>query len=194
MPGVDDTNYKTKASFHPSFRLLWPRPANTSHFANTRWNFSRFYICADTEWWWDIQILFVTRCSGRVSVPRLWSLTDHRGQVMSSSSLRSHHEALLCKPVAIIQEALILRWYSWMLTPPHGWWSGDHQRTNSATWSDIVLSQFQLLRIPSSILHFWLVQMLRKDQTRGVGKRRGLRGPPRRDAESNDPEVRLVRT
>ena len=66
MPGVDDTNYKTKASFHPSLRLLWPRPANTSHSANTRWNFTRFYICADTEWWWDIQILFVTRCDGRV--------------------------------------------------------------------------------------------------------------------------------
>ena len=34
-------------------------------------------------------------------------------------------QALLCKHVAIIQEALILSRYSWMLTPPHGWWSGD---------------------------------------------------------------------
>ena len=66
MPGVDDTNYKTKASFHPSFRLLWPGRANTSLRKHEgELEFTRFNIFADTEWWvmgWrDIQMLFVTR-------------------------------------------------------------------------------------------------------------------------------------
>ena len=170
MPGVDDTNYKTKASFHPSFRLLWPGRANTSLRKHEgELEFTRFNIFADTEWWVMERYSNVI-CDTRrgLSVPRLWSLTDHRGQVMSS--LRSHHRRYYAN-----------MWRSFKKLSSsadiHECW---HLRTDdeavivTATWSDIVQSQFQLLRIPSissSILRFCLVQMLRNDQTRGVGTR-----------------------
>ena len=148
MPGVDDTNYKTKASFHPSFRLLWPGLANTSLRKHEgELEFTRFNIFADTEWWVMERYSNVI-CDTRrgLSVPRLWSLTDHRGQVMSS--LRSHHRRYYAN-----------MWRSFKKLSSsadiHECW---HLRTDdeavivTATWSDIVQSQFQLLRIPQHLL------------------------------------------
>ena len=198
MPGVDDTNYKTKASFHPSFRLLWPGRANTSLRKHEgELEFTRFNIFADTEWWVMERYSNVI-CDTRrgLSVPRLWSLTDHRGQVMSS--LRSHHRRYYAN-----------MWRSFKKLSSsadiHECW---HLRTDdeavivTATWSDIVQSQFQLLRIPQHLLINFTF-MSGPDVEKWPDARSGNEeweevrwgvGPPRRDAESNDPEVRLVRT
>ena len=179
--------------------------ANTSRTVNTRQNFTRFYICADTEWWSDIQILFVTRCYGRVcqdcdhplitgtSYVFIFIEESSRGVIMQTSG---DHSRSSPSPQIFMNadtstrlwcdEAVIIR------------------KRNTATWSDIILSQFQLLRIHSSIFYFWLagwlIQMLRKYLTgevrtrEGGEMRRGEGTTSERDAKPNDLEVRLVRT
>lgn len=129
MPGVDDTNYKTKASFHPSFRLLWPSLANTSHFVNTRWNFTRFYICADMEWWRDIQILFVTSHG--------WGCQDCDRPLITGDKLCLHlhwgvitrryyaNQWLSFKKLSSSAADIHECWRMTLMTPPHGWWRSD---------------------------------------------------------------------
>ena len=175
MPGVDDTNYKTKASFHPSFRLLWPSLANTSHSVNTRWNFTRFYICADMEWWRDIQILFVTSDG--------WGCQDCDRPLITGDKLCLHlhwgvitrryyaNQWLSFKKLSSSAADIHECWRLTLMTPPHGWWSGDgHCNLIRYCPESVPVITHPLASPHQFYVSVWcLVQMLRKE--RGVGTR-----------------------
>ena len=99
----------------------WPTQASVN--TRERWNLHdlTFLLTQSDEWWRDIQILFVTRGEG-------WVCQDCDRSLITGDKLCLHWGVItgvIMQTCGDLQEALILSRYSWMLTPPHGWWSGD---------------------------------------------------------------------
>ena len=171
----------------------WPTQASVN--TRERWNLHdlTFLLTQSDEWWRDIQILFVTRGEG-------WVCQDCDRSLITGDKLCLHWGVI----TGVIMQTC--GDHSRSSHPQQIFMNADTSARMMKRWSslqpDQILSRvsssyYASPSISSSILRFCLVQMLRNNQTRGVGTRSEKRwgvGPPRRDAESNDPEVRLVRT